>query len=118
LPFYKDGEEMKHKSFDEVWKDIMMVLSNRSFVNTLVQCVRNDLISIEQDHIKLRSEKTRKIRKIPRSQFEEIWNSLTSDGFYISKAHRPYIHNQIICAILYLLDYVRVERDPFTLYLK
>ena len=107
-----------HKSFDEVWKDIQIILSNLSSVETLVQRVKNDLISIEKDHVKVMSEKTRRIRKVPRSQFECVWNSIVNDGFYISRTHKPYIHSQIICAIFSLLDFVEVKHNPLTLYLK
>jgi hypothetical protein len=44
------------KSFDEVWNDIQTVLSNKTSVNTLVRKVKNDVISVEKDHIKLKSE--------------------------------------------------------------
>jgi len=106
------------ESFDEVWNDIRFVLSNRSFIKTLVRDIKNDLIAIEHDHIKVRSEKTRKIRKIPRLQFEHVWNLLVVDGVYVSRAHEPYVHSQIICAILSLLDYIGVRYNPLTLLLK
>jgi len=97
------------KSFDDVWKDIQTVLSSKTSVETLVRKVKNNIISIEKDHIKLKSEKTGRIRKVPRSQFEHVWNSLTDKGLYISRNHEPYIHSQIICAILYNLDYIEVK---------
>lgn len=107
------------KSFDEVWKDIQTVLSNTISVNTLVRKVKNNIISIEEDHIKFKSEKTGRIRKVPREQFKHVWNSLTEKGLYISRKHKPYIHSQIICAILALLkDYIEVKHNPLTLYLK
>jgi hypothetical protein len=107
------------KSFDEVWKDIQTVLSNKTSVNTLVRKVKNDVISLEKDHIKLKSENTGKIRKVPRSQFENVWDSLADKGLYISRNHEPYIHSQIICAIPALLkDYIEVRYNPLTLYLK
>lgn len=107
------------QSFGEVWKDIQTVLSNTISVNTLVRKVKNNIISIEEDHIKVKSEKTGRIRKVPRSQFEHVWNSLADNGLYISRKHEPYVHSQIICAILALLkDYVEVRHNPLTLYLK
>jgi len=72
---------------------------------------QEDIISIEKDHIKVKSEKTKKIRKIPRLQFERVWNSLVAKGFYISKNHQPYVHSQIICAILSLLNYVEARQN-------
>jgi hypothetical protein len=107
-----------HKPFDEVWKDIQVALSNKNSVETLVQKVRNNVISIERDHIKVKSEKTGKIRKVPRSQFEHVWNILATNGYYVSRDHQPYIHSQIICAILSLLNYIEVSYNPLTLHLK
>ncbi len=106
------------KTFDEVWKDITTKTSNRSSVATLVKKTRNDLIDIKEDHIKVRSEKTRKIRKIPRTQFEQVWKLMVDKGSYISKSHKPYVHSQIICAILSLLDYIQVSYDPLIIHLK
>jgi len=106
------------KAFDDVWKDIQRALSNKNSIYTLVQNVKNDIISIEKDHIKVKSEKTGKIRNIPNSQFEHIWNLLAANGLYISRKHKPYVHSQIICAILSLLDYIEVKYNPLTLYLK
>lgn len=106
------------RTFDEVWRDIASRLENRRSVSTLAQGIKNDVISVEPDHIKVRSEKTGKIRKIPGSQFEQIWNSMVREGLYVTKTHEPYVHSQIICAILSLLDYVEVKHDPLTIYLK
>ena len=106
------------KSFDDVWNDVQSALSELSSIRTLVQKGKNDIISIEKDHIKVKSEKTKKIRKIPRLQFERAWNSLVAKGFYISKNHQPYVHSQIICAILSLLNYVEARQNLLTLYLK
>jgi len=106
------------KSFNEVWKDILATVSSRGSVNTLVQGIKNDLVSIEHDQIRIKSEKTGRIRKVPRSQFELVWDSIVANGYYLSKAHKPYIHSQIICAILSLLDYVEVRYNPLTLYLR
>jgi len=50
------------KSFDDIWDDIRSILSELSSVHTLVQKVKNDIVSIEKDHIKVKSEKTRTIR--------------------------------------------------------
>jgi hypothetical protein len=107
-----------HKPFDELWKDIQVVLSNKNSVETLVQKVSNNIIGIERDHIKVKSEKTGKIRKVPRSQFEHVWNILATNGYYVSRDHQPYIHSQIICAILSLLNYIEVSYNPLTLHLK
>lgn len=106
------------KPFNEVWKDIQAALLNRSSVETLVQKVKNTIISIERDHIKIKSEKTGKIRKVPRSQFEHVWNALAINGYYVSRDHQPYIHSQIICAILSLLNYIEVSYNPLTLHLR
>ena len=105
-------------SFGKVWEDILGIVSKRSSIRTLVQKTKNDIVSIDHGGIKVKSERTCKTRLIPRSQFELIWNSLVTNGFYVSGAHKPYVHSQIICAILSLLDYVRVEYAPLTLYLK
>jgi len=106
--------------FARVWEDILDFVSKNNSIPTLVHKIKNDVVSIEHDRIKVKSERTGKIRVVPRSQFEFIWNSLVTNGFYISGAHKPYIHSQIICAILAcaLLDYVGVRYDPLTLYLK
>ncbi|MCD6241185.1 hypothetical protein J7K27_06680 [Candidatus Bathyarchaeota archaeon] len=110
---------MPHKSFDDVWEEIKAALSNKKSVETLVRKVKNDIISVENDHIKIKSQKTEKVRKVPRSQFEHVWNRLVNEGFYISKDHKPYVHSQIICVIFSLLeDYIEVKYNPLTLYLK
>lgn len=106
------------KPFDEVWKDVQVVLSNKTSVETLVRKVKNKIISVEKDHVKLMSERTGRIRKVPRSQFEHVWNILATGGCYVSRDHQPYIHSQIICAILSLLNYIEVSYNPLTLYLK
>jgi len=48
------------KSFDDVWNDVQSALSELSSIRTLVQKVKNDIISIEKDHIKVKSEKNQK----------------------------------------------------------
>jgi hypothetical protein len=52
-----------HKPFDELWKDIQVVLSNKNSVETLVQKVSNNIIGIERDHIKVKSEKPEKLER-------------------------------------------------------
>ena len=110
---------MSCKSFDKIWEKIKMTLGNKKSVETLVRKIKNDIINVENDHIKVKSQKTEKIRKVPCSQFEHIWNKLVTDGFYISRDHEPYVHSQIICAIFSLLeDCIKVEYNPLTLYIQ
>ncbi|MEM3612667.1 MAG: hypothetical protein QW090_04850 [Candidatus Bathyarchaeia archaeon] len=45
-------EHLNRYGFDEVWKDIQADLSDRDYVETLVQRIKNKIISIEKDHIK------------------------------------------------------------------
>jgi hypothetical protein len=108
--------------FGQVWRDISRILRPGSTVETLVQRVRNRVVSLDADGVTLVSERTRKERTIRREKFEFMWNQLTMSGRYVSKDHQPYIHSQMICAILSLLPYVTAHYGsslgPLTLTLR
>ena len=104
--------------FSKVWRDVLDVVSKSSSISTLVHGIRNDIVGVNYSYIKVKSQRTGNTRIVPRSQFELVWNSLVSDGFYVSGTHKPYVHSQIICAILSLLDYIEVRYGPLTLYLR
>ena len=108
--------------FGQAWRDISRILRPGSTVETLVQRVRNRVVSLDADGVTLVSERTRKERTIRREQFEFVWTQLTMSGRYVSKDHQPYIHSQMICAILSLLPYVTAHYGssfgPLTLTLR
>jgi len=106
-------------SFEDVWLKLMKHFSRRRVIYTLVRKIRNDIISIEKDKIKVKSQMTNRIRTIPKSQFKLVWERLSKQGYYVSKDHMPFIHSQIICSFLSELeDLVEVSYNPLTLRLK
>jgi endonuclease III len=99
-------------SFGRVWIDISGALVPGLTVETLVQRVRNRVVSVGVEGVTLVSERTGHQRTIRREQFEFVWNQLVVSGRYVSKDHQPFIHSQMICAILSLLPYVSARFGP------
>jgi hypothetical protein len=106
------------KNFEEEWKHIRKTLSEHESVNTLVKKIKNKIIKIDRNEIWLRSDLTGVVRRIPKSQFKEIWDILVSDGVYVTKEHRPYLHSQIIAAIFVISGIVIAEYDPLSIKFK
>lgn len=104
-------------AFEEVWQKVIKELPKYKSVRTLVQKIENKIINVNNNRIKIRSDKTGRIRSIPKRQFKQIWNTLISKGYYITKEHKPYVHSQIISAVYVLLGLTNVKYNPLTLYL-
>lgn len=101
--------------FTEAWKQIREYLNNENEVSTLVQRIPNQIVSVKPYEIKVRSKSTGVVRSIPRSPFREIWETLSTNGIFITKDHGPYIHSQIIAAIIVKAGLAKYEYNPLTL---
>lgn len=101
--------------FDEAWEEIMKFLANQNEVKTLVRKISNKIISINSFEVRVRSEATGVVRSIPKDQFRDIWENLLSNGFFRTQDHGPYVHSQIIAAIIVKAGLAKYECNPLTL---
>ena len=97
------------RTFEQVWIDIHKILQDRTEVRTICKGIRNEIVSLTQDYIILKSEISRKgvVRKIAKSDFEYVWNKMREGEIYTLDALHNIIGSRAItCAIIALLDYV------------
>ena len=97
------------RTFEQVWIDIQRTLQDRREVRTICKGFRNEIISFTQNHIVLKSERSKKgvVRKIAKSDFEYVWNKIREGEIYtLDAVHNIIGRRAITCAIIALLDYV------------
>ncbi len=66
--------------FDDVWEKITHLAERDGYVETLSRGVKNSILEIGNNGIKLRSELTKKERFIAKDEFRHFWNKLQGKG--------------------------------------
>ncbi len=106
------------KEFDDVWADICNALKDKKYIETLSRPVRNDIVAINPDSIEFKSKKTNNLRKVPKSQFKDVWDILVNKGSYTREEHAPFRHGAIISAVYARLPYIGWSKIPREIWLK
>ena len=102
------------RTFEDVWLDIQNTLRAGQHVRTLCQKVKNEIVEVNPDGIKVRSERSRKrvIRTVTKEDFKYVWDTLSDSGVYKLRSVRWIIGRRAIaCAIMSRLPYVDGECD-------
>jgi hypothetical protein len=66
--------------FEDVWDKITELSEKRGYIETLSRGVRNKILEIGSNGLKIRSELTKKERFIGKDEFRHFWNQLQGKG--------------------------------------
>ncbi len=66
--------------FEDVWKKITEMSEKRGYIETLSRGVKNKILEIGRNGLKIRSEMTKKERFIDKKEFRYFWNQLQGRG--------------------------------------
>jgi len=111
------------KTFEQVWLDILDFAKNQSTIKTLVQEVRNDIISTDDKNITVKCRRTGNERVLWKDDFQYAWKCLESKNAITLQDIEPRLRGRksIIFAFLAKsLSYVnwkKVGSSPLTIYL-
>jgi len=99
------------RTFEDVWRDIQSTLRAGQHVKTLCQKVKNEIVEVNPDGIKVRSERTGAIRTVTKEDFEHVWATLSDlEEFHgLRSVNRIIGRRAIACAIMSRLPYVDGE---------
>lgn len=113
---------MKPRGFEDMWTDILEVMQNRDFVETLSRKVRNEIVEVEDSRIIVRSEETHNERRLHKETFRPFCTRLLDHGSldFVSDIQKSkWIGvGAVIVAIISLLPYVEYRTEPRVLFLK
>lgn len=106
--------------FEEIWQDIINNFHEGEVVYTLSQKVPNKILYVGSDSLKVKSEKTGKVRKIKKEDFKPFVDSLLRNrslDFMHDLSEKDWIFKgAIIIVILAKLDYIDYETRPRRLF--
>ena len=116
------GTKMYYNNFDEVWRDLREVASQKEKIRTLTQQVPNRIVSVTDSSITVVSERgSGGKRELTRQRFEDFWSKLSEQKSLNfmkdipESLYRPV--GAIIIAFLAHLPCVEYTIKPRVLYL-
>jgi hypothetical protein len=102
------------KTFEDAWRDIQAILSQRQQVETICQKSVNDIVEVDFSGIRVSSHRSRsgKVRFISKDEFKYVWDILSEKDVHTLASLQKIIGKRsITCAILAKLPYVAAKCD-------
>lgn len=75
----KAGEDVKD-FFDDVWSKIMKMADDKGYIETLSRSVRNKILKMGENGLRIRSELTKSERFLDKKEFRYFWQRLQAKG--------------------------------------
>lgn len=102
------------QSFEKVWQDILSVARSRKEIKTLVLEKTNEIVSVFDASITVKSKETRNKRILPKKDFQYAWDRLMLKRMIGLQDIDPELRGRksIIFAFLAGLPYVNYKIEP------
>ena len=105
--------------FERVWQQILEVARTIGEITTLTHKVSNQVVSVAEEAIVVKSKRTEQPRQLAKSMFRRVYDTLTIHRQIMCKRDEDVLvsHQRIIMAFLAHLPNVEYSIRPQTLYL-
>ena len=108
--------------FEAVWRDVRDRVGTQRVISTLSQGVDDDVMSVTDQAIVVRSHRTSRERTIPRRDFERAWTVVLERGEFCPSKHKGLAglvgRSSIITAVLARSRYFDHDTRPIAVRLK